>query len=177
MVWTTAVAVEPSMSLELRVAKETVVSSPPANRDAALDKLMVRALDHGSQDEVVNVVVVIRARRDILVNRRRIQLLVRDLSDGPLAWRCLHHEPPAELKGDYVRLHPGETTSVSLQAGLICYRLARGDKFGLVAEFEDFGDPLRAPPPAGVSVAMRRVVSNKLVLTYSGNREGRITRR
>ena len=175
--WTAAVAVEPSMSLELRLAKEPAAPSPAPTRDAALDKKMVRSLDHGRQDEVVNVVVVIHARRDILVNRHRIQLLVRDPSDEPLAWRCLHHEPPAELKGDYVRLRPGETTSVSMQAGLVCYKLGRGEKFGLVAEFEDFGDPLRAPPPSGVSVAMRRVVSNKLVLTYSGNREGRITRR
>jgi hypothetical protein len=60
---------------------------------------------------------------------------------------------------------------------LACYRLARREKFSVVAEFQDFGDPLGQPPPAGVTVAMRRVVSNKLVLTYSGHREGRITRR
>jgi hypothetical protein len=159
------------------VAKEPAAPSSSSGRDAAVNKLMVRALDRRGRDDVVNVVVVIRARRDILVNPQRVQILVRDPSDGPLPWRCLHHEPPAEPKSDYIRLHPGETTSVSLQAGLLCYKLARGEKFGLVAEFEDFGDPLREPPPAGVSVAMRRVVSNKLVLTYAGTREGRITRR
>jgi hypothetical protein len=186
------VGLEPSMSLELRPIQSTRTTASPSANDPALDKLMAESLSDRAvrsvgrrtgTEEVVTAIVAIRARTDILVNPHRVRLEVRDISGNPLRTRCKHHlDPSAEFgltgsDGEYVRLHRGEKISMQLQAGLLCYDLARGDKYEIFAVFEDSGDPFREPPPEGVTVAMRRMTSNKVTLTYSGSRERRITRR
>src|SRR4051794_25361720 len=159
---------QPSISLEVRLF-EPPQSSQKAVADPELERLMSKASAASRRSRSVLVSVVLRAHQEVIVNPHRISIELRDLSDSPLGVRGCILDPDfnAEQDRDYRRLHRGESVTTIRGFDPGCYALHAGEKYGVVAMFEDSGDPLRAAPPAGVVVAMRRVVSRRLVLTLS----------
>ena len=171
----------PSISLELKLL------SNPATKPAAdpvLEKLMVNATDRRDEADTVKTMVIIHARGEVLVNPERVSLVLLEPSGsrtgGPKRYRvrgkCVdvktlcRREDPEATEQKRVRLRSGEAISVRLAFDLGCYGLVRGDKVVLAAEFEDGGQPFQKPAPPEVTVAMRRVRSNSLVLTYQGGK-------
>jgi len=176
MAWSAAtVAAEPSISLELRQIAPPRPAAPKAGADPALESLMVKAIPDRMMN-VVTVSVVVRAHRDVLVNKAHVHIEIRDPSGDRLPSRGKHPCPDIDVwreEGD-VRLRSGETAATQVRFHPGCYRLRPGANYSVIAAFEDHGDPLRASPPPGIMVAMKRVESNRVVLTYRGEETGRV---
>lgn len=168
----------PSIALELKLVPEP---SPRPGADVSLEKLMARSLEHADEADTVKTIVTIRARGEVLVNPNRVSLVLLEVSrpevgarasDVRVQDRCVKVDKRAwedSPEDDLVRLRRGEAISIRLTFDLRCYSLTPGEKVALAAQFED-GGYLSTPPSPEVTIAMRRVRSNILVLTYRGRK-------
>jgi hypothetical protein len=95
---------------------------------------------------------------DVYFNRRAVQLEIRDSKGDLVRYGC---GDKRDISPDYARLHPGETTSRTLDLG--CYHLEHRKKYTVTAVFDDGGDDVRGEAPAGAVWAIGPVRSNSIV--------------
>ncbi len=132
---------------------------------APVEELARRSFEKPSDRDELELVAVIHARREVVVDRMGLEIEIRDRTGEAIRRHCVEDRPvldAADHHRDDVRLHPGDEVNVRRTIFLGCYELLPGRRYSAVAVFEDDTDWDEPPTPSGVVRVLRHLESNRV---------------